>query len=288
MGRRGSDDIRLEVSSVRIKFLGTGGGRFTMIHQRRATGGMVFYDHSGEVADPLTLYIDPGPGALVYSVKEGISLEELDGLIVTHAHLDHCNDAEAIIEAMTNGCKKERGVLIANSTILRGAKTNGEEYTQVISDYHQNAVECTIEVKEQQSVRIKGREIQFFLTEHGDPNTMAFKIDSEQTIGFITDTDFFEGINTFFSGCDYLVMNVLRPVGRKWEGHLNIEDAANILNAVTPDMAILKHFGYSMLYSSLKKQEEFLENKINEDTKVLFAEDFQEVDFEKKGLEKFV
>lgn len=273
---------------MRIKFLGTGGGRFTMLHQRRATGGMVFWDRSAEGTDPLTLYIDPGPGALVYSIREGIPLKELDGLIVTHAHLDHCNDAEAIIEAMTNGCKKKRGVIIANSTVLRGVETKEEEYTQVISDYHQNGVKRTIEVKGQRSVRIKGHEVHFLQTEHGDPNAMAFKIENKQSIGFITDTEFFEEINAFFSDCDYLVMNVLRPLGREWEGHLNIEDAARILNAVTPDLAILQHFGYNMLYSSLKKQKEYLENKTSEDTDVLFAEDFQEVKFEKKGLEDFM
>ncbi len=274
------------MNTVKIKFLGTGGGRFVMISQKRRTGGMVFYDSRAN--DDLHLYVDPGPGALVYSLQEGIALNKLDGLIVTHAHLDHSNDAEAIIEAMTHGCKNERGVLIANSTVLNGVEVAEEDYTQVISEYHQNAVERIIEMKEGRPVELKGRTMQFLRTKHGDPNTMAFKIASEKTIGFITDTELFDNLLTFFSDSDYLVINVLRPLSKKWQGHLNVEDAAEIINAIEPTMAILQHFGYNMLYSSLEKQRNFLEEKTKGDTEITFAKDFQTVDFEGKGLEKFM
>lgn len=272
---------------MRIKFLGTGGGRFIMITQKRKTGGLVFYDKEENTED-LRLYVDPGPGGLVNAIKEGIKLRKLDGLIVSHAHLDHCNDAEAIIEAMTNGCKKERGILMANSTVLHGTNTKKEEYTQVISNYHQNAVSHIMEMKEGEEVKVKGRTFNFLQTKHGDPNTMAFKIQSKRSIGFITDTEMFDGIFDFFVDCEYLVVNVLRPIDKTWRGHLNIQDVAKILNSIRPEIAVLHHFGYKMIHNSLKKQKNILKERLKSETKVLFPHDFQEVCFEGKGLEKFV
>lgn len=276
---------------MKIKFLGTGGGRFVMITQKRRTGGMLLKS-SGDGKEDLRLYIDPGPGALVYSLKEGVDLKKLDGLIVTHAHLDHCNDAEAIIEAMTHGCKEKRGVLIGNSTVLKGLNTEKEEFTQEISTYHQNAVRKVKEMKVEENITLKGRKIQFFRTKHGEPNTMAFKIkrkNQNETVGFITDSALFDDLLKFFSDCSYLIINVLRPKGKEWEGHLNINDVAEILNHIRPKKAILHHFGYSMLYSSLKEQKEFLEEKTTE-SEIIFAKDFQEIPLDEKreGLGQFM
>lgn len=259
-----------------------------MISQRRKTGGMFFCDTQSE--KDLRLYIDPGPGALVYSIKEGIELGKVDGILVTHAHLDHSNDAQAIIEAMTSGCKNNRGILMANTTTLNGLKTEEEEFTQVISSYHQDAMERVINVSKEKEFEIRGRTMKFLETIHGEPRTVAFKILSQENIGFVTDTELFEELIQFFSDCNYLIINVLRPMGKEWEGHLNINDVKKIISSIEPKKAVLQHFGYSMLYSSLKEQKEFLEKETGEDTEIIFAKDFQEVTFgeETEGLEKFM
>ena len=41
------------------------------------------------------IHIDPGPGAIVNTHQEVDEPSETNAVIVSHAHLDHSNDAEA-------------------------------------------------------------------------------------------------------------------------------------------------------------------------------------------------
>lgn len=92
-----------------IKFLGTADARFVVMKQLRASGGV--WLSVGQT----NLYIDPGPGALVryLSSKPKMDPSTLDGILLTHKHLDHCGDVNVMIEAMTEGGFKKRGVLFA-------------------------------------------------------------------------------------------------------------------------------------------------------------------------------
>ena len=94
----------------KIKFLGTGGGRFVVSKQLRKSGGIWIS------LDNTNILIDPGPGSLINSLssKPKLNPRELDGVILSHRHIDHSNDVNIIIEAMTNGGwdKKEKIELI--------------------------------------------------------------------------------------------------------------------------------------------------------------------------------
>ncbi|MFH1655848.1 MAG: MBL fold metallo-hydrolase, partial [Candidatus Omnitrophota bacterium] len=97
-----------------IKFLGTAGARFVMIKQLRASGG-IWLSHKGT-----NLLIDPGPGSIVKcaSSKPKLDPTNLDGIILTHRHLDHANDINVMIEAMTEGGFKKKGVVFVPSDAL--------------------------------------------------------------------------------------------------------------------------------------------------------------------------
>src|SRR4030042_6294889 len=88
-----------------IKFLGTSGARFVMIKQLRASGG-IWISYKGT-----HLLIDPGPGSIVRCAtsKPRLDATKLDGIIITHRHLDHVGDINVMIEAMTEGGFKKRG-----------------------------------------------------------------------------------------------------------------------------------------------------------------------------------
>ena len=92
-----------------IKFFGTGGARFVASKQLRATGGLWFnYKETN-------LYIDPGPGAMVRirESQENYEPERLDGIVLTHKHMDHSNDVNILIESMAEGGFKKKGTLFA-------------------------------------------------------------------------------------------------------------------------------------------------------------------------------
>ncbi|MDP6600597.1 MAG: MBL fold metallo-hydrolase, partial [Candidatus Woesearchaeota archaeon] len=80
-----------------IIFLGTGGDSYVVGKQLRASGGIILQINDDQY------HIDPGPGALVMAKETGVNLRANTALFVTHNHLNHCNDINAVIDAMTYG-----------------------------------------------------------------------------------------------------------------------------------------------------------------------------------------
>ena len=81
---------------MKLTFLGSGGGRFSAISQRRMTGEFRIDNLAGK-----NYHVDPGPGALIRTYQFGLDPRNINGVFVSHAHTDHYNDAEILIEAMT-------------------------------------------------------------------------------------------------------------------------------------------------------------------------------------------
>ena len=78
-----------------LKFLGTAGARFVMIEQLRSSGGIwVSYKDTN-------VLIDPGPGSIVRCAASRPKLNptKLDGVILTHRHLDHSNSYNSALYA---------------------------------------------------------------------------------------------------------------------------------------------------------------------------------------------
>jgi phosphoribosyl 1,2-cyclic phosphodiesterase len=94
---------------ISIRFLGTGGARFVVARQIRASGGMWMRFGATQI------HVDPGPGALVRALSAVPPCEppELDAIVLSHKHLDHANDVNVMIEAMCQGGWKRRGAVLA-------------------------------------------------------------------------------------------------------------------------------------------------------------------------------
>jgi ribonuclease BN (tRNA processing enzyme) len=99
-----------------VRFLGTGGARFVVARQIRASGGM--WMRFGETQ----MHVDPGPGALVRALESVPPCvpAELDAIVLSHKHLDHSSDVNVMIEAMTAGGFRPRGAEVARLDALEG------------------------------------------------------------------------------------------------------------------------------------------------------------------------
>ena len=75
-----------------VIFLGTGGDSYVIGKQLRASGGIILQ------LDEDQYHIDPGPGSLVMARESGINLRANTALFVTHNHLNHANDINAVID----------------------------------------------------------------------------------------------------------------------------------------------------------------------------------------------
>lgn len=223
---------------MKITFLGTGGGRFSAISQRRMTGGFRIDNLNGK-----NYHVDPGPGALVRTYQFGFDPRNLDGVFVSHAHTDHYNDAEILIEAMTRGMTKEYGVVLGNKSVLDGY----ERWGPGISKYHQSHSKKYV-LEPNYVENINGCSVKGTKTVHGDPEGVGFQIDYRGfKISYTSDTGYFEDLHKYHEGADILIASVLRPGNKSIRGHLCSRNFIELLKEVKPKLAIMTHFGLKML-----------------------------------------
>jgi phosphoribosyl 1,2-cyclic phosphodiesterase len=229
------------MDGIELVFLGTGGGRFATITQKRRTGGIRF------LSEKLNFHVDPGPGALIYSLEAGLNPQKLKAVLVSHRHPDHYANAEVLVEAMTKGMLKKRGMIAAPSNILSGTKQMGP----AISTYHQNMIKEVITLKPRVSFSVGDVKVKATPTKHTDAETVGFRFNVPEVgeIGYTSDTEYFDGLGKEFKGVRVLVMSVMRPLGSPWMGHMTTKEAANVVKVVKPELVVATHFGMKMLYS---------------------------------------
>jgi len=220
-----------------IKFVGTAGARFVVAKQLRSSGGL-WFSFQG-----VNLYMDPGPGALVRSLASKPKLDptRLDGILLSHKHLDHSGDINVMIEAMTEGGYTPKGVLFAPQDAL--------EEDPVVFRYVRSYV-SQIQVLKENSTYTLG-DLTFSTAgrhQHSvETYGMNFQL-PEATLSYITDTRFYPELISQYPG-EILMMNVilLTEVPDRKIDHLSLVDVKRILGETKAKAVILTHFGMRML-----------------------------------------
>lgn len=249
-----------------LKFLGTGGARVVVSRQVRASGGMWL-----ELAG-VNLLIDPGPGALVRctSSKPALDPSRLDAVILTHLHLDHSADVNVMVEAMTEGGSKKRGVLFAPRDALEGENA-------VVLKYLRRFPEKIEVLKEGGRYQVGPLSFSTPLRHDHPVETYGLNVSGEGlSLSFISDTRYFEGLSGHYRG-EVLVLNVVRLKPDAQDlAHLNLEDAKRLIEAIQPKISILTHFGMTMVRAKPWELAEALTQELG--LKVLAARDGMKVE----------
>lgn len=249
-----------------MKFLGTAGARFVVARQLRFSAG-TWMELSGT-----QLLLDPGPGTLLRCRKVRPPLEplELAGIILSHKHLDHSTDVNIMIEAMADGGLKRRGVLLAPQDALEGDDPVVLRYVRPFLE----RIEVFQDGKAYEVGKVKIHPVRH---NHGQVETYGIILEAEEgRLGFIVDTKFFPELPEKYAGCQLLVINT---VLREWNpeiDHLSLPEALEIVNAVRPKLAVLTHFGMTMLRGRPWELAAQASEKLG--LKILAAEDGMTVD----------
>lgn len=218
-----------------IKFLGTAGARFVMISQLRSSAGL-WLSYKGT-----NLLIDPGPGTLVHLAKSKPKLNpsKLDGIVLTHRHLDHCGDINVMIEAMTEGGFKKKGAVFLPK--------DGLSEDPVILKHIRSLPE-KIEILEEKKSYSVGA-INFFTPiRHIHPvETYGLKFHLEKKgISLIVDTRYFKELENVYKA-NVLIIHTVFSSPHPDIDHLCLEDTIKLIRNIKPKTTILTHFGMTML-----------------------------------------
>ena len=223
---------------MKLTFLGSGGGRFNAISQRRMTGGFRIDNLGGR-----SYHVDPGPGALIRSYQFGFDPRTLSGIFVSHSHTDHYNDAEILIESMTKGMTRNVGTIIGSESVLNGY----DKWGPAISSYHQSKSDKVI-LKPGDNKRLRNLKIKGTKTLHGDPTGVGFQIDYYGfKLSYTADTAYFEGLAKEHKSADILIASVLRPGNRSIDGHMCSRNFIELIEEVHPKVAVMTHLGLKMI-----------------------------------------
>ncbi len=236
------------MKELELILLGTGGGRFAMITQERRTAGIRL------LSEDVNIHLDPGPGALIYSLDMGLDPQKIGAVLVSHAHPDHYTDAEVLVEAMTRGMTRKRGLLAASRSVLYGNEVCGP----VISRYHQRMPKDVIEARPGVAFKIGELRVTATRAVHSDPDTVGFRFEMSgvEGVGYTSDTEFFDGVGEFYEGVRVLLLCLLRPGGEPWRGHMTTEDAIRIVGEAGPELAVVTHFGMRMIFAGPNREAE--------------------------------
>jgi len=224
-----------------LVFLGTGGGRFMLVTQRKATAGFRLHTENFKI------HVDPGSGALVRTLQQRLNPQDVNCIIVTHCHPDHSADTAPMVEAMCNGMTKKRGTLIVSHSLMKGDLEEGEG-GPVIGNYHFGQTGKSIIGKAGNTIELEENgeklSIELIRTKHNDPSGFGIKIKTgNKTIGYTSDTSYFDELPNLYKGCDVLIMNATRPAGARINWHLCVDDVIEMMKIAKPRMAILTHIG---------------------------------------------
>lgn len=253
-----------------IKFMGTAGARFVVSKQLRHSAG-TWCSLQG-----LNILVDPGPGTLArcFASRPKLDPEKLDAIILTHRHLDHSTDINVMIEAMTQGTFNHRGALFAPADAV-----GGEE--PVVFRHTRRSVERLELLREGSRYRIDGVEFAAPVRHRHPVETygLTFHLPCGR-ISWISDTAFFPGLIDRYMPSDLLILNVMlyEPLPVKEIQHLDLQSARVLIEAIKPRVAVITHFGMSML----RQQPRLLAQQLSESTgiRVIAATDGMKLDLQ--------
>jgi len=224
---------------IEILFLGTGGARFVVARQIRASGGMWMRFGNTQI------HVDPGPGALVRALSHvpPCNPRELCAIVLSHKHLDHSNDVNVMIEAMTSGGFNSRGAVLAPIDAIEGE--------HVVLPYAQRFVERVEVLRERAGpYRIGEVELKTSIRHQHAVDTFGLHFTYEgRTVSYLPCGKFFDGLIDDYRAHapDVLVINVLRYKDSMDVDHLTFDQAREVIRGVRPGVAVLQHFGTKML-----------------------------------------
>lgn len=98
-----------------IHFFGTTGNKDIFFKKIRSPGGLYLS------IDNTNIIIDPGVNTFYKYIHT--YEDKLDGIILSHVHIDHSNDLNILVELMTEGGEEKRGTLITQSSDRKSSTT---------------------------------------------------------------------------------------------------------------------------------------------------------------------
>ncbi len=262
------------VNMNRLIFLGSGGGRGMIRTQERKTAGIY------AELDNICFAFDPGPGALLTAISLKLQPEKWNGVLVSHMHIDHCTDANAILDSIASNSIQPFLVAEKHCIEPKNNKEKINDYYPCITMYHQKLAKL-YPMEPGKSVKVSGMEIMAVRADHYDP-TIGFTIKTKNLkLGLTSDSVYYNGMEKFYSGCDVLVVNTAVPMASEGpKHHMSVKDLITLLKNMEqkPKLTIIDRLTGFMVRANIWKQVKIAQDATK--CKIINSEDSMEIDLD--------
>ena len=192
-------------------------------------------------SDEQSILIDPGPGSVNQLLNVGFSYNDVDSIILTHYHPDHCLDFVSFLFA----CRyplvpRKRRLSVIGAVGLKSF------YEGVLAVFGNTILpeDFELSLKEvREEVIVKGEtELTVKPVEHTD-NSIAirYKETRGKVFCYSGDTDYCDNIVNLAQKADLLILESSFPEGGKVKGHLTPSYAGRIAREAGAKRLVLTH-----------------------------------------------
>ena len=241
-----------------IHFFGTTGNKDIIFKIIRSAGGLYIN------IDDTHIVFDPGINTFYKYIHTYGNKEKIDGIIVSHVHIDHANDLNIFIELMTNGGREKRGNVIVPKQAIEN---------RILQPYLESFPEKIETIETKRTYKIKNLEITASIPHDHGVECYGFTIKtSKNKIGIVTDTKYFSELLNSYKDCDILIMNVAYHINNKEKAkHLDIPAVEEFIKIIQPTKLVITHFNRHILSENPTEIAKELSKKYN--IEVIAAED---------------
>lgn len=206
------------------------------------------------------IHVDPGPGALVRALAHvpPCNPRELAAIALSHKHLDHSGDVNAVIEAMTSGGFRRRGALLAPADAF--------DDDPVVLPYAGRFVERVERLHASSGPYVVG-DVEIFTSMrhvHAVQTYGLHFVHGGLRLAYLPCGRYVEELAADYAAHhpDVLIVNVLRYADQMNVDHLTWQDARRIVAEVRPKVAVFQHFGTKMLEADPPRLASQLEDEL--------------------------
>ncbi len=233
----------MSVVKNKIIFLGTGGGGSMVSLQKCSTAG--FWVN----LEGVNLYFDPGPSA-IYKIREAkLVPDDLKAILVTHCHLDHISDVNALIEAVhyqmtRHGWNYRDYQLLVPPDVIR------ENY---IIQNHKKMVGKIVQVQSQKKYKVEHLTIKStkrllekpcYKDKHDEFGYQV--IGKKYSFAYIPETYYKKGLFKDVNQ-EIVILNAMKPTGDYYR------ETVKVIKELSPKLVLLQHWVNKTLIYGRKK-----------------------------------
>jgi len=188
-----------------------------------------------------SILMDSGSGTLAKMLRAGVTYKEVDAVLYSHIHPDHCADLVPLIFA----CKYHEDPRTRDLLILGGR--GFRDYFEKLRGVYGNWIEpetFRIHIQEvaADEAEIGGLQITTLPIEH-TPESVGYRVTSStgRTVVYSGDTDYCPNIVELARGADLVILECSFPEGQKVKGHLTPTLAGRIAREAGCTRLVLTH-----------------------------------------------